>query len=115
MPAPDHVLATFGFVGVLVIVFVETGFVAGFFLPGDSLLFTSGVLAALAPPFVPIWRHACKAVLFARFVPVVRTVTPMMAGASAMPRRSSASYAADAALPTRCKRPRQGSNLRPTA
>jgi membrane-associated protein len=37
---------TFGLIGILVIVFAETGLLLGFFLPGDSLLFTAGVFAA---------------------------------------------------------------------
>ncbi len=37
---------TIGFAGVLFIVFAETGLFLGFFLPGDSLLFAAGVLAA---------------------------------------------------------------------
>ena len=37
---------TFGYIGVLLIIFVETGLFFGFFLPGDSLLFTAGLLAS---------------------------------------------------------------------
>src|SRR5579872_3091558 len=44
------ILTTFiialGYVGVILAVFLETGFFLGFFLPGDSLLFTAGILAA---------------------------------------------------------------------
>lgn len=36
----------FGYVGVTVVVFAETGLLIGFFLPGDSLLFTAGFLAS---------------------------------------------------------------------
>ena len=43
---PRHLIETFGTIGVLAIVFAETGLLIGFFLPGDSLLFTAGVLAA---------------------------------------------------------------------
>lgn len=39
-------LTTIGYVGLFVIVFAESGFFAGFFLPGDSLLFTAGILAS---------------------------------------------------------------------
>jgi membrane-associated protein len=35
-----------GFVGLIVIVFAETGLLIGFFLPGDSLLITAGLFAA---------------------------------------------------------------------
>src|ERR1700712_1583596 len=52
---PAHVLSTFGLAGVLVIVFIETALLVGFFLPGDSLLFTAGVLAAQSQPFIPLW------------------------------------------------------------
>jgi membrane-associated protein len=38
----SHLLSTFGVVGVLVIIFVQTGLLVGFFLPGDSLLFLAG-------------------------------------------------------------------------
>jgi membrane-associated protein len=119
------------------IVFAETGFLLGFFLPGDSLLFTLGALAAgglLHVPFLIVVlglfaaavagdqmgyvvgrrlgskvftradsrvfarshrvaaerffeRHGPKAVVLARFVPVVRTFTPVVAGVGQMPRR----------------------------
>ncbi|MGB3335221.1 MAG: DedA family protein [Mycobacterium sp.] len=52
---PDTLIATFGLLGVLAVVFVETGLLVGFFLPGDSLLFTAGVLAAQVHPAVPLW------------------------------------------------------------
>ena len=42
-------LSSFGTLGVLVVLFAETGLLIGFFLPGDSLLFTAGLLAATAP------------------------------------------------------------------
>lgn len=37
---------TLGYVGVLLIIFLETGIFLGFFLPGDSLLFAAGLLAS---------------------------------------------------------------------
>ena len=43
---PEHLINTFGLIGLLVIVFAECGLLVGFFLPGDSLLFTGGLLAA---------------------------------------------------------------------
>jgi membrane-associated protein len=117
------------------IVFAETGLLLGFFLPGDSLLFTAGVLAGQSR--LELWlllpgafvaavvgdqlgyvighragprlfrrpdsrlfkqeyvartheffeRHGPKAVVLARFVPVVRTFMPVMAGIGKMNRR----------------------------
>ncbi len=43
---PHSLLASFGPIGVGLVLFAETGLLIGFFLPGDSLLFTAGVLAA---------------------------------------------------------------------
>jgi membrane-associated protein len=43
---PQSLLTSFGLIGLFVIVFVESGLLAGFFLPGDSLLFAAGILAA---------------------------------------------------------------------
>jgi membrane-associated protein len=118
---------------VCVIVFIETGFFVGFFLPGDSLLVTAGVFAAtgnlhltellLLVPLCAIvgdqigyWigrkagqalyrredslvfrkrhlerahqfyeKYGGKTVILARFVPVVRTFCPPVAGAAMMP------------------------------
>ena len=42
----NDLLSSFGTIGVLVVLFAETGLLIGFFLPGDSLLFTAGLLAA---------------------------------------------------------------------
>jgi membrane-associated protein len=39
-------IEAFGAIGIFVIIFAETGLLIGFFLPGDSLLFTAGVLCA---------------------------------------------------------------------
>jgi len=41
---PTSLLSTFGTLGVLAVLFAETGLLVGFFLPGDSLLFTAGLL-----------------------------------------------------------------------
>jgi membrane-associated protein len=40
--SPQHLLGTFGEIGVMVILFIELGMLVGFFLPGDSLLFVAG-------------------------------------------------------------------------
>lgn len=64
---PEVIIASFGafaMIGVCLIVFVETGLLAGFFLPGDSLLFVTGLMVssgAIVFPLadstfvVPIW------------------------------------------------------------
>ncbi len=39
-------IQTFGYIGLFAIVFAETGLLIGFFLPGDTLLFAAGALAA---------------------------------------------------------------------
>lgn len=115
------------------IVFIETGFFVGFFLPGDSLLVTAGIFAAagviplpwlLLPVMlcavlgdqVGYWigrtagpalyrredslffrrshlqrahdfyeKYGGRAVIFARFVPIIRTFCPPVAGAARMP------------------------------
>ncbi|MDO8108020.1 DedA family protein [Isoptericola sp. b441] len=43
---PSSLLTAFGLIGIAVVLFAETGLLVGFFLPGDSLLFTAGILAA---------------------------------------------------------------------
>jgi membrane-associated protein len=128
-------ISPYGEVAAWLIVFAETGLLVGFFLPGDSLLFTAGVLAGQAKlelwllipgAFIaavlgdqlgfligrhvgpPLFRrpdsrlfkqeyverthaffehHGPKAVVLARFVPIVRTFTPVMAGVGRMNRR----------------------------
>ncbi|MFF4491213.1 DedA family protein [Streptomyces sp. NPDC001544] len=134
-------LAAFGVLGVGVVMFAETGLLVGFFLPGDSLLFTAGLLCTgtadrtvqftLGPLLLAaatgalagaqcgylIGRKAggallarnrsqrlregarraeellerygyAKAVVLARFVPVVRTVLNPLAGALGVPVRT---------------------------
>jgi membrane-associated protein len=44
--SPGFLISTFGLIGILVIVFAESGLLIGFFFPGDSLLFTTGLLVA---------------------------------------------------------------------
>ncbi len=43
---PRTLLETFGYIGLFIIVFAESGLFFGFFLPGDSLLLTAGLFAA---------------------------------------------------------------------
>jgi membrane-associated protein len=132
------VLAAFGVAGIFVVLFAETGLLVGFFLPGDSLLFTAGLLSstAVAQPLpLPLVllaavtgallgaqvgyligrrtgpaltnqnrrpkiadamarsRHLLdrygqgRAIVLARFVPVVRTVLNPVAGALGVPAR----------------------------
>jgi membrane-associated protein len=55
---PQYLLNAFGLIGVLVIVFAETGLLVGFFLPGDSLLFTAGLISAgglAGITLAPLW------------------------------------------------------------
>src|ERR671932_2754895 len=44
--SPKSLIDAFGTLGVLAVVFAESGLLVGFFLPGDSLLFTAGLLAS---------------------------------------------------------------------
>lgn len=41
----NQLVTMIGYVGILAIIFAETGLFFGFFLPGDSLIFTAGILA----------------------------------------------------------------------
>jgi membrane-associated protein len=43
---PSHLVKDFGYAGVFLMLFLESGIIFGFFLPGDSLLFTAGLLAS---------------------------------------------------------------------
>ena len=43
---PNQLIETFGLIGTLIVIFAECGLLIGFFLPGDSLLFTAGLLVA---------------------------------------------------------------------
>jgi membrane-associated protein len=134
------IIQTVGILGLTVIVFSETGLLLGFFLPGDSLLVTAGILACpqavgggLFDPFVLIGclvaaailgdqvnyglgrktgdvvfsrpdgrlvkrKHfedardfyqarGGSAILLARFVPILRTFVPFVAGVAQMPYR----------------------------
>jgi len=55
---PEYLLATFGqlfFAIACLMIFAETGLLAGFFLPGDSLLFALGLFIATGQIDVPLW------------------------------------------------------------
>lgn len=53
--SPRHIFNEYGLIAILVIVFAETGLLIGFFLPGDTLLFSAGILAKLSPNGDPLW------------------------------------------------------------
>ncbi|MEV4435859.1 DedA family protein [Streptomyces sp. NPDC049585] len=134
----DYLIGQFGIFGVLAIVFAESGLLIGFFLPGDSLLFTTGLLVTTGKLHYPLWavcvmvwlaavlgdqagylfgrkvgpalfrrpdsklfkqenvekaheffeKYGPKSLVLARFVPIVRTFTPIIAGVSRMNYRS---------------------------
>jgi membrane-associated protein len=127
-----EIIRTVGYLGVFAIVFAESGLLIGFFLPGDSLLFTAGFLAS--QEFFSIhllvlgcflaavtgdsvgyfmghkWgrrlfhredsiffhkdhlmraekfyeKHGGKTIILARFMPVIRTFAPIVAGVGKM-------------------------------
>ena len=129
-----------GYAGVFAIIFAESGLLIGFFLPGDSLLFTAGFLAsqgffditilclltfiaAVAGDSVGYTfghkvgrrlfqkpestffhpdhlkraedfyeKHGKKTIIFARFLPVVRTFAPIVAGIGKMEYKTFLTY-----------------------
>jgi len=130
-------IAGAGLVVLLLVVFTETGLLIGFFLPGDSLLFTAGLLINEGTLDLPLWlvlvtvpiaaivgdqvgytighvagpkvfdkpdsrffqqeyvdkayayfeKYGPRTIVIARFVPIVRTFAPVVAGVSRMDRR----------------------------
>jgi len=138
--ALDDLVRWGGYVVLVAIVFVETGLLVGFFLPGDSLLITAGLVAATGS--LNIWwlnvllvlaavagdsvgytigwragprlftkpksllfdprhlertrafyaRHGAKTIVIARFVPIVRTFAPVVAGVGQMEYRRFVFY-----------------------
>jgi membrane-associated protein len=50
---PSSLVKDFGYLGIFTALFLESGIIFGFFLPGDSLLFTAGLLASRH--FLDIW------------------------------------------------------------
>ena len=144
---PERLIDTVGLLGIFLIVFAESGLLVGFFLPGDSLLFTAGFLASapssvdesLHLPFIPLLigcflaavagdqvgylfgrrvgpalfrrpdsrffkrenvdkaqaffdKHGAKTIVLARFVPIVRTFAPIVAGVSRMHYRTFVTF-----------------------
>ncbi len=51
---PVHLIDTFGLLGMMAVLFAECGLLVGFFLPGDSLLVTAGLLVAQGL-VAPLW------------------------------------------------------------
>ena len=130
----QKLIAAGGYLLLFAIVFAETGLLIGFFLPGDSLLFITGFLAATKPELLSLpvlmlllclaaiagdtvgyligrkigpaifsrpdsrffkrkhlesahefyEKHGPKTIVLARFVPIVRTFAPTVAGAAGM-------------------------------
>ncbi len=137
---PKTIISTFGLIGVIAVIFLETGFFFGFFFPGDSLLFTAGFLAsgghlnvvllllgvfvaavagdsigyATGKKFGPTLftrensfffnkkniaraqhfyeSYGTKVIILARFMPVVRTFAPIVAGIGNMKYRTFLTY-----------------------
>jgi len=54
--SPDHLLNSFGLIGVLIIIFAECGLLIGFFLPGDTLLFAAGLFLSTGK-LHPLWAY----------------------------------------------------------
>lgn len=50
-----HLIETFGLLGIMAIIFAECGLLLGFFLPGDTLLFSAGVLVQRETFHEPLW------------------------------------------------------------
>jgi len=58
---PENILTWLGplaLIGVILIIFAECGLLIGFFLPGDSLLFITGLFIAQGFIDTPIWLAA---------------------------------------------------------
>jgi membrane-associated protein len=54
---PEAIITSFGafaMIGVMLIIFIETGLLVGFFLPGDSLLFVTGLMVATGAIQIPL-------------------------------------------------------------
>jgi membrane-associated protein len=76
-------LSPYGEIGLIAMIFAETGLLIGFFLPGDSLLFTAA-LHCRSPR--PPGSLNLALVLVGGFVPLVRTLAPVLAGVAGMKR-----------------------------
>lgn len=67
MTALNDLIINLGLIGIVLVIFIESGFPFGFFLPGDSLLFTAGLLAAKGHFSIAV---AVLAIFFANFAGV---------------------------------------------
>ncbi len=56
---PETLIRSFGYIGLFSIIFIETGLLVGFFLPGDTLLLAAGVAAAGGLLSLPLAIIAC--------------------------------------------------------
>ena len=68
---PKALIEAFGTIGLFLIVFAESGLLFGFFLPGDPLLFTAGLLVSLGltfPTSPPVCRGAGPASSVRRWI-----------------------------------------------
>lgn len=52
--SPKQLLGNYGLAGLLLIIFAECGLLVGFFLPGDTLLFSAGLLLAVNPDHIDL-------------------------------------------------------------
>lgn len=52
---PSQLISTFGLLGIAFVIFAECGLLVGFFLPGDTLLFTAGLLVRTGDFDTPLW------------------------------------------------------------
>jgi membrane-associated protein len=50
--SPHHLLGSYGLIGLVLIIFAECGLLIGFFLPGDTLLFSAGLVLAINDPAI---------------------------------------------------------------
>jgi membrane-associated protein len=103
---PHSLLADLGTLGVFLVLFAETGLLVGFFLPGDSLLFTAGLLSTTAAgssvhlslPIV-LFAAAAGALLGAQVgYPIGRRIGPAMLDRADRPRLRHAVSRSAAAL-----------------
>ncbi|MDQ6936538.1 MAG: VTT domain-containing protein [Actinomycetota bacterium] len=78
----NHLLSTYGLIGILIIIFAECGLLIGFFLPGDTLLFSAGLLMAIGTLNVNIWL----ATVLVPIAAVLGNLTGYWIGAKAGPR-----------------------------